>query len=355
MMDIPGPDSQHQSGSKAREAALSLLKSKDLADISEASEMQGTQPESFLKRHSSWSLCLTLHVVLVLVHIALLISGIKHWEHHFTFAVEHQTVVSFWTTTIAMVFATTYTSILVFLVQKLAMQQNLRTYQTLTATHDSITSWAGLGSALATLYNQVSVPASVFGTLNIVVYLGCISILHITIPANLSVATFSTTVPVDAITVGVPEFQNSTTVIAIRDFITSFCTDFLPWTGSLDDFQLLGLYNGGLHEVLQNTTSGRVQASVSATGFNITCGYIHAEILNVLDMHKFNISLVSGDFTLLDFRALHQNQLSVLTWDKVNSFNGGGVRLVSSQNSIFIYTTNLVEDSQGHRESPLVL
>lgn len=122
-MDIPRPDSQHQSGSKAREAALSLLKSKDLgnlniryttliiyskepADISEASEMQGTQPESFLKRHSSWSLCLTLHVVLVLVHIALLISGIKHWEHHFTFAVEHQTVVSFWTTTIAMVFVT---------------------------------------------------------------------------------------------------------------------------------------------------------------------------------------------------------------------------------------------------------
>ncbi|KAJ7838037.1 hypothetical protein B0H13DRAFT_2104281, partial [Mycena leptocephala] len=324
MMDIPGHDSQHQSGSKAREAALSLLKSKDL-DISEASEMQGTQPESFLKRHSSWSLCLTLHVVLVLVHIALLISGIKHWEHHFTFAVERQTVVSFWTTTIAMVFAT------------------------------SITSWAGLGSALATLYNQVSVLASVFGTLNIVVYLGCISILHITIPANLSVATFSTTVPVDAITVGVPEFQNSTTVIAIRDFITSFCTDFLPWTGSLDDFQLLGLYNDSLHEVLQNTTSGRGQASVSATGFDITCGYIHAEILNILDMHKFNISLVSGDFTLLDLRALHQNQLSVLTWDKVNSFNGGGVPPISSQNSIFIYTTNLVEDSQGHRESPLVL
>jgi hypothetical protein len=45
----------------------------------------------------------------------------------------------------------------------------------------------------------------------------------------------------------------------------------------------------------------------------------------------------------------------VLTWDKVNSFNGGGVHPVSSQNSIFIYTTNLVEDSQGHRESPLVL
>jgi hypothetical protein len=32
-MDIPQPDSQHQSGSKAREAALSLLKSKDLGNL----------------------------------------------------------------------------------------------------------------------------------------------------------------------------------------------------------------------------------------------------------------------------------------------------------------------------------
>jgi hypothetical protein len=97
--------------------------------------------------------------------------------------------------------------------QRLAMQRNFRSFQTLTATHDSLSSWAGLGSALATLYNQLSVTASVFGTLNVVGYLGCVAILHITIPAFLSVETFNTTIQVPAPTVGVPEFQfhNSTT------------------------------------------------------------------------------------------------------------------------------------------------
>ncbi|KAJ6557621.1 hypothetical protein B0H19DRAFT_888703, partial [Mycena capillaripes] len=60
-----------------------------------------------------------------------------------------------------------YTAILVFVTQRLAMRRKLWSYQTLTATHDHISSWMGLGSALATLYNQISVPASVFGTISI--------------------------------------------------------------------------------------------------------------------------------------------------------------------------------------------
>lgn len=49
-----------------------------------------------------------------------------------------------------------YTAILVFVTQKLAMRRNLRAYQTLTATHDNISSWMGLGSALATLIPSAS-------------------------------------------------------------------------------------------------------------------------------------------------------------------------------------------------------
>jgi hypothetical protein len=89
-------------------------------------------------------------------------------------------------------------------------------HKTLTATHDSISSWAGLGSALATLYNQLSVPASVAGTLHIAGYLGCVSILHITIPAILSVETFNTTAVVPASTFGIPEFAHSTAVKCVK-------------------------------------------------------------------------------------------------------------------------------------------
>jgi hypothetical protein len=62
--------------------------------------------KGFLQHHFLRALCVALHVVLVLLHIAVLISTTKHWEHHFTFAVERQTAVSFWTTVITQGFGT---------------------------------------------------------------------------------------------------------------------------------------------------------------------------------------------------------------------------------------------------------
>jgi hypothetical protein len=96
--------------------------------------------------------------------------------------------------------------------QKLAMRRNIGTFQTLTETHDSISSWSGIGSALVTVYNQLSNPASVLQTLNIVGYLGCISGLNISIPAILSVKAFNNSYPLIVETRGVPEFWNTTTL-----------------------------------------------------------------------------------------------------------------------------------------------
>jgi hypothetical protein len=96
--------------------------------------------------------------------------------------------------------------------QKLAARHNIHSYQTLTETHDSISCWAGLGSALATLYKQVVVPASLFGTLRIAGYLGCVSILHITIPAYLSAESLNVTVTMSAQTEGIPIFSNSSSI-----------------------------------------------------------------------------------------------------------------------------------------------
>src|ERR1700761_9282082 len=89
---------------------------------------------------------------------------------------------------------------------------------TLTAAHDNISAWAGLGSALATLFNQVSVPASVLGTLTIVGYLGCIAALHVSIPAILSVDAFNTTVRVaiPASTSGMPKYANSSVIKCVQ-------------------------------------------------------------------------------------------------------------------------------------------
>jgi hypothetical protein len=64
-------------------------------------------------------------------------------------------------------------------------------------------------------------------------------------------------------------------------FMTSYPAEFLPWWGIFDDTPTPGLFNNSLYEVLQNTTSGKGEARVSALGFNITCGYLDANINSV--------------------------------------------------------------------------
>ncbi|KAJ6605461.1 hypothetical protein DFH09DRAFT_1067724 [Mycena vulgaris] len=211
-------------------------------------------------------------------HIGLLISTIKHWEHQFTFPVENQTVVSFWTTTITQGFGTV-TPRYLYRYSGICDSEASNVASVISATHDNISSWMGLGSALATLYDQISVPASVFGTLITVAYLGCITILHITIPASLSVETFDSTVQVNASTFGIPEFANSTLIKCVnyhkgnhinhkpsstRNFMATFPQDFLPRQQTFNNSEKHGLFNGSLYEVLQNTTPGKGSAQVSA-------------------------------------------------------------------------------------------
>ncbi|KAJ7331077.1 hypothetical protein DFH08DRAFT_940257, partial [Mycena albidolilacea] len=311
--------------------------------------MQVMTDKSLSQRRAPAAICFTLHFLLVLAHIVLLISGSKHWEHRFTFLLEHQTLASFWTTAITQAFGTIYTSLLVFLTQKLAMQRTFRSCQTLTATHDSLSSWTGLGSALSTLYNQVSIPASVIGTLHVVGYLGCISILHTTIPAILSAETFNATVAINVTTVGNPEFANSTAINSTVSFVTAYPTGFLPWWGLFDDTPTPGLFNNSLYEVLHNTTSGNGEARVSALGFNITCGYLNANI-NRVDLDESIVYFTVNNTQILldpDSPALIPNSLSIL--------NIYYPRYSSPNNSVVISTPNVVADSEGHQGSPSIL
>ncbi|KAJ7192329.1 hypothetical protein GGX14DRAFT_595892 [Mycena pura] len=268
-----------------------------------------------------------------LLSIRLCLLAIHHWEHRFTFLIEHQTTVSFWTAVVSQSLGTIYCAVLVFLTQKLAMQRTAE-LMTLTAVHDNISAWAGLGSALATLFNQVSVPASVLGTLTIVGYLGCIAALHVSIPAILSVDAFNATarVAIPASTSGMPD--------ATRDYMVTFPVEFLPWRGVLDDSQMLGLSNGSLYEVLDVTTPGNDKAQVSAIGFNITCGYLSAKIHSVDVANKRIVLLVDEDLTnIID---LVPNTISVYPLDSTN-------------NSLTMLSTIAISDSDGHQGSPILL
>jgi hypothetical protein len=91
----------------------------------------------------------------------------------------------------------------------LALDQRLWSVQALTAVHDTLAAWQGLGSALATLYTQITTLTPMVGTVTIVGYLASISILHVTLPAIISVEIFQSSQLVNVTTLGNPEFNHS--------------------------------------------------------------------------------------------------------------------------------------------------
>ncbi|KAJ6541916.1 hypothetical protein B0H19DRAFT_329035 [Mycena capillaripes] len=116
-------------------------------------------------------------------------------ERRLVFSIAEQTIVSFSVTTISQGFGIMYLAAPAFVMQKLALHRSIHARETLTATHDSLASWDGLGSSPATLYSQFSIPASVSGVLTVTAYLACIPILQISTPAIFYVNAFHSTRP----------------------------------------------------------------------------------------------------------------------------------------------------------------
>lgn len=84
-----------------------------------------------------------------------------------------------------------YFAALVMVTQRLALVRDLHTRQTLTAIHDKSSAWLGLGSAVFSLMNQTKISAALSGVFFIILYLGGIAVLHVAIPASVSVITYN--------------------------------------------------------------------------------------------------------------------------------------------------------------------
>ena len=144
--------------------------------------------------------CLLLHAIFVVCHLVALIVAIQGTEKHVIVNNAHFSLVSTAVTVIPQIVSTVccqiltldakilkylqlFLTVILFLTQKLATMRNLTISQSLTATHDQISAWSGLGKALKTVLKQLDV---VSGPMAIAVYLGCITIVHITTPSILS-------------------------------------------------------------------------------------------------------------------------------------------------------------------------
>lgn len=157
-------------------------------------------------------LCLALHIVLILVYVTLIVVASHHYEHglNLPFTTSGELWLSLTVSAISQTFGTAsripdnlahalthvfqiYLAVLVLATQHITLANNFYTRQTLTAIHDKLSAWLGLGSSLSVLSNQIARPAALSGVTAIALYLGDVAILHIAIPTSFTVNVFNST------------------------------------------------------------------------------------------------------------------------------------------------------------------
>ncbi|KAF8169180.1 hypothetical protein K438DRAFT_1774429 [Mycena galopus ATCC 62051] len=282
---------------------------------------------NLFRRHLLQLCCILLHSSFFLVHLLFLVIAFGNWEQKITFPIKYQTTISLVATVITTGVGT-----------KLALNQRLWSGQALTVIHDTLAAWQGLGSALTTLHTQITTLTSMVGTVTILGYLASISILHVTLPAIISVEIFQSSQLVNVTTLGNPEF-NYSDISQSLSYMVQFPINSLPWIGSLDDSQILGLFNGSLYEVLQDVNLGVGAAIVSATGINITCGYLSAGV------STFDESISLGSVGKISQQSLDLQKPIAILGDDILVMN----------NSVILYLPGHIIDSTGATSPSLVL
>ncbi|KAJ7032971.1 hypothetical protein C8F04DRAFT_1396242 [Mycena alexandri] len=154
-----------------------------------------------------------LHSTLIVVYVILLVIWAKGLEHRFTVSLKHEKLISSLITATTTAFGTIYSAALVFVSQSLSVRRNLQVNQYLTATHDTAAAWAGLGASILYMWLKKWMYAA-----------------------------------------------------------GSLYSYFLP--SVLESTTSLGLQEGTLHDVLNTTSAVAGNATVNATGFDVTCGYV---------------------------------------------------------------------------------
>ncbi|KAI0777065.1 hypothetical protein BC629DRAFT_1525131 [Irpex lacteus] len=158
-------------------------------------------------------------------------------------------------------FSTLYLAALVLITQRLALIRDLHTRQTLTAIHDKASAWLGLGSSLFALWDQKSLCSSALGVILIGLYWAGIAVLHIIIPASVSVTTYNATV-----------LTQQTTRLA------------------RSEFPQIGLEENMIYDILPVVPTAVNNATVNATVFEAHCGVLSQNVRVKPHPHFKNIS-----------------------------------------------------------------
>ncbi|GJE98952.1 hypothetical protein PsYK624_151900 [Phanerochaete sordida] len=202
-----------------------------------------------------------MHILLVIIHIALLVVISGHYEHAVMFPITHATTT--WAPLAVgaaqQAFATTYTAGLVLVTQRLALRADLRTRQTLTAVQDKIAAWLGLGSALDALWQQTKLRAAPGGVALVALYLLCVFTLHISMPSLCHVVPTNITTP-RSVRTTVVNANFTPNMVSAYDALLSY-----------NQIEKIGLLDNMVYDIVPQVPGAFGHATVNASIYDVQC------------------------------------------------------------------------------------
>ncbi|KAJ7842487.1 hypothetical protein B0H13DRAFT_2365201 [Mycena leptocephala] len=177
------------------------------------------------------------------------------------------------------------------------------------------------------------------GVISVITFLVSVSGLHITSSSLFSVVAFNSTFTYHTGTQGIPSFIGNPDILTVQDMSTysAGSLKFLSYIlDNLDNGADQGLHGGTLYDVLNIAVPGN--ATVNATGFNVTCGFL--ELITPLIFSQPFLAWIHGGTRKPDL--------------KIRSTQPGMISTaVSNQSAVIFYSTIPVVDSSGE-QGPVV-
>ncbi|KIK92696.1 hypothetical protein PAXRUDRAFT_13082 [Paxillus rubicundulus Ve08.2h10] len=251
-----------------------------------------------------WWWSYILHGILVALHVVLLVLLMHHPEHRVVISLD-TAVMTTGLSILLQTFYTLYTAGLVFVTQRLALSRFIARRQYLTAVHDISSAWPGIGAAISAVWAQRRVASSTWMTIAVMIYLGCISTLHIASSTVMQFTAFNSTITTSV--------QSSMAWPGPSVNLTGLnwvaAVSAVPSMDMLSDLSTYGLSNNTLYDTLTTADPLFVNATVNATSLQASCRLLSNLTYNVNPdtnsthpTHYVNFSvsgLGSGAFALL--------------------------------------------------------
>ncbi|EIW83657.1 hypothetical protein CONPUDRAFT_163001 [Coniophora puteana RWD-64-598 SS2] len=177
--------------------------------------------------------------------------------------------------------------ILVTVTQRLGLLRELHRRQKLTTLADASSAWSGLGSALVGLWNNVRLPAGLFSSAIITMYLLCVLVLHVVSSSIMALEPFNQTVTTSVSTkLGWPSSEtllNLSAGVAYNEGGPNWqiIDALVPGVGQLDAYNVQGLYASTVFDTIQLPNSATGTARVNATTIGSTCGLLPGKNVSV--------------------------------------------------------------------------